>query len=122
MIPALPVSVLVVVHTAALDVLLRERSSRAGYWQSVTGSLQTGPLAPHGNPGGIWRPVRIEHTGPAAILFSRLICAEASAHKAELRIRLVLDAREPGPHRVDTSVTAPDGTSNAMSRSVWLPP
>jgi dATP pyrophosphohydrolase len=37
--PKLPVSVLVVVHTAALDVLLLERASRPGYWQSVTGSL-----------------------------------------------------------------------------------
>jgi dihydroneopterin triphosphate diphosphatase len=35
----LPVSVLVVVHTAALEVLLLERSSRPGFWQSVTGSL-----------------------------------------------------------------------------------
>lgn len=35
----LPVSVLVVIHTAALDVLLLERASRPGYWQSVTGSL-----------------------------------------------------------------------------------
>lgn len=35
----LPVSVLVVIHTPALEVLLLERSSRAGYWQSVTGSL-----------------------------------------------------------------------------------
>jgi dATP pyrophosphohydrolase len=35
----LPVSVLVVVHTAALEVLLLERAARAGYWQSVTGSL-----------------------------------------------------------------------------------
>jgi dATP pyrophosphohydrolase len=39
MTPKLPVSVLVVVHTAALDVLLLERSARAGFWQSVTGSL-----------------------------------------------------------------------------------
>ena len=39
MTPKLPVSVLVVVHTAALDVLLLERRVRAGYWQSVTGSL-----------------------------------------------------------------------------------
>ena len=37
----LPVSVLVVVHTAALDVLLLERRMRAGYWQSITGSLDT---------------------------------------------------------------------------------
>lgn len=35
----LPVSVLVVVHTPALEVLLMERARRPGYWQSVTGSL-----------------------------------------------------------------------------------
>jgi dATP pyrophosphohydrolase len=35
----LPLSVLVVVHTASLEVLLLERASRAGFWQSVTGSL-----------------------------------------------------------------------------------
>ncbi|HEV7477871.1 MAG TPA: dihydroneopterin triphosphate diphosphatase [Burkholderiales bacterium] len=35
----LPVSVLVVVHSAALEVLLLERASHPGYWQSVTGSL-----------------------------------------------------------------------------------
>lgn len=37
--PKLPVSVLVVVHTAALEVLLLERAAGPGYWQSVTGSL-----------------------------------------------------------------------------------
>ena len=37
--PKLPVSVLVVVHTAELEVLLLERASRAGFWQSVTGSV-----------------------------------------------------------------------------------
>lgn len=35
----LPLSVLVVVHTANLEVLLLERAMRPGYWQSVTGSL-----------------------------------------------------------------------------------
>ena len=35
----LPVSVLVIVHTPALEVLLLERAARPGYWQSVTGSL-----------------------------------------------------------------------------------
>ncbi|AKU22767.1 dihydroneopterin triphosphate diphosphatase [Massilia sp. MB5] len=34
----IPESVLVVIHTAALDVLLIERADRAGFWQSVTGS------------------------------------------------------------------------------------
>lgn len=37
----IPVSVLVVIHTAELDVLLIERADRQGLWQSVTGSLDT---------------------------------------------------------------------------------
>jgi 8-oxo-dGTP pyrophosphatase MutT (NUDIX family) len=35
----LPLSVLVVVHTAEMEVLLLERARRPGFWQSVTGSL-----------------------------------------------------------------------------------
>lgn len=35
-----PVSVLVVIHTADLQVLLLERACHAGYWQSVTGSQE----------------------------------------------------------------------------------
>jgi dihydroneopterin triphosphate diphosphatase len=34
----IPESVLVVIHTHALDVLLIERADKPGYWQSVTGS------------------------------------------------------------------------------------
>ncbi len=37
--PKIPVSVLVVIHTPALEVLLIERAARPGYWQSVTGSI-----------------------------------------------------------------------------------
>jgi dATP pyrophosphohydrolase len=37
-----PVSTLVVIHTADLDVLLLERADRPGYWQSVTGSQHPG--------------------------------------------------------------------------------
>jgi len=37
----IPVSVLVVIHTDALEVLLIERRDRPGFWQSVTGSLET---------------------------------------------------------------------------------
>jgi len=38
--PRRPESVLVVVYTAALQFLLLERVSPAGFWQSVTGSLE----------------------------------------------------------------------------------
>ncbi|HMW56768.1 MAG: dihydroneopterin triphosphate diphosphatase [Candidatus Accumulibacter phosphatis] len=37
-----PVSVLVVIHTRDLQVLLLERATHAGYWQSVTGSQEEG--------------------------------------------------------------------------------
>lgn len=36
----IPVSTLVVIHTADLEVLLLERADRPGYWQSVTGSRE----------------------------------------------------------------------------------
>ncbi|WP_144145745.1 dihydroneopterin triphosphate diphosphatase [Paraburkholderia sp. BCC1884] len=36
--PKIPQSVLVVIHTPALEVLLIERADHAGFWQSVTGS------------------------------------------------------------------------------------
>ncbi len=35
-----PLSVLVVIHTPDLDVLMLERASRPGFWQSVTGSRE----------------------------------------------------------------------------------
>ena len=37
----IPESVLVVIHTAALDVLLLERADAPGFWQSVTGSKES---------------------------------------------------------------------------------
>ena len=37
-----PVSVLVVIYTAELDVLLLERAAHPGFWQSVTGSRENG--------------------------------------------------------------------------------
>jgi dATP pyrophosphohydrolase len=37
----IPESVLVVIHTPALEVLLLERADKPGYWQSVTGSKDT---------------------------------------------------------------------------------
>ncbi|WP_107687898.1 dihydroneopterin triphosphate diphosphatase [Neisseria wadsworthii] len=37
-----PISVLVVLHDGAGQVLLLERADNAGFWQSVTGSVETG--------------------------------------------------------------------------------
>jgi dATP pyrophosphohydrolase len=35
-----PISALVLIHTPDLQVLIMERADRAGFWQSVTGSLE----------------------------------------------------------------------------------
>ncbi|ASP18213.1 putative dihydroneopterin triphosphate pyrophosphatase [Neisseria sp. oral taxon 020 str. F0370] len=40
--PKIPVSVLVVLHDGCGNALLLERADRAGFWQSVTGSLEAG--------------------------------------------------------------------------------
>ncbi|MFL2666683.1 MAG: dihydroneopterin triphosphate diphosphatase [Burkholderiales bacterium] len=37
-----PISVLVVVYTLDLEILLLERADRKGFWQSVTGSCESG--------------------------------------------------------------------------------
>jgi dATP pyrophosphohydrolase len=42
----IPVSTLVLVHTADLRVLLLERADVPGYWQSVTGSQEPGESLP----------------------------------------------------------------------------
>ena len=41
-----PVSVLVVIHDPALNVLLLERAAHPGYWQSVTGSQESEEFLP----------------------------------------------------------------------------
>jgi dATP pyrophosphohydrolase len=41
-----PLSVLVVIHTPALEVLLLERAAHPGFWQSVTGSREDGEALP----------------------------------------------------------------------------
>jgi dATP pyrophosphohydrolase len=35
-----PISALVLIHTQALQVLIMERADKAGFWQSVTGSIE----------------------------------------------------------------------------------
>jgi dATP pyrophosphohydrolase len=59
--PKIPVSVLVVIHTAQGEVLLIERADRAGFWQSVTGSLD----APHEDLAAAAAREVLEETGIA---------------------------------------------------------
>jgi beta-mannosidase len=44
------------------------------------------------NPGGIWRPVRIEETGPVRIERLRVLCRDANDVRAHLRLHARLDS------------------------------
>lgn len=60
----IPVSVLVVIHTTDLQVLLMERADAAGFWQSVTGSQDTGETLTQTAIREVW-----EETGLDAMCF-----------------------------------------------------
>jgi dATP pyrophosphohydrolase len=59
----IPESVLVVIHTAALEVLLIERTDHPGFWQSVTGSLDQ----PDEDPAACSAREVLEETGIDAL-------------------------------------------------------
>jgi dATP pyrophosphohydrolase len=59
-----PVSVLVVIHTPALDILLLERAAHPGFWQSVTGSHENDEILIN-----TARRELLEETGLDAALF-----------------------------------------------------
>ena len=62
-----PESVLIVIYTAAGEFLLIERCKPAGFWQSVTGSMEWGEL-----PGQAARREVIEETGITAGVLKNL--------------------------------------------------
>ena len=77
--------------------------------RNLTGSFQHGDwLDPAWNPGGIWRPVRIERSGPVRILHLRVLCTEATEERATVTVRAVLDAATAGQVRVRTTVAGVD--------------
>ena len=61
------------------------------------------------NPGGIWRPVRIEETGPIRIRDLRVLCREASRARAVVVLRANLETRRAAAgRRAHRSVGAVD--------------
>lgn len=77
--------------------------------RSLIGSFQSGPLAPPGNVGGLWGPVAIDTTGPAAITQARLLCTAATDEVGTLAFHVTVDTVDAGPVRIDTSISGPFG-------------
>ena len=66
-----------------------ELTARAEHVLAV--EVACAPLA-GSNPGGIWRPVRVEKTGPVRIRYFRAVSTEASPERAIVALRAVLDS------------------------------
>ena len=73
--------------------------------RDLTGWFTDGPGIPaNWNPAGIWQAVELVDTGPVAIRHFRALCTAADALRAEVSLRAVLLASEPGEVELTTDV------------------
>ena len=98
-------------HVLAVDVAC-PRPADLTAKRAITGVFQHWDcLDPEWNPGGIWRPVAIHHTGPVRISRLRVLCIEATPERARLSVRAVLDAAQAMTVRLTTTVAGADHVS-----------
>ena len=68
----------------------------------------TGTTQEAGNPGGIWRPVRLRETGPVPIRHVRIVCTDANPTVATLALRAVVHTDQPRSVVFHTTVLGVD--------------
>ncbi|MCU1379211.1 MAG: putative glycosidase [Acidimicrobiales bacterium] len=91
-------------HLLAVEVTCHPQTDRTAK-RNITGMFQH-PDAddPGWNPGGIWRPVRIERTGPVRARSLRVLCLEASTERAVVAFRAELDSDAARTVRLCTDI------------------
>lgn len=72
-------------------------------------------VPPGWNPGGIWRPARIHHTGPVRLAALTVGCPEAAAERAVLAGRLRLDAGGGGARSVRIHLTVTEASGDVLA-------
>lgn len=91
-------------HVLAVEVACSPQRSHRGR-RNITGVFQQWDAAdPMWNPGGLWRPVRIETTGTVRLDRLRVLCRDASEARAHLRLHGRLDSDAPRTVRIRTTV------------------
>jgi beta-mannosidase len=79
-------------HVLGIEVTCYPQSDRTAK-RNITGVFQHWDVGdPTWNPGGIWRPVRLERTGPVRARDLRVLCREATAERAVVALRAELDS------------------------------
>lgn len=79
-------------HTLAVEVTCAPQRDLTAK-RNITGVFQHWDcIDPDWNPGGIWRPVRLEHTGPVRARSLRVVCTEATTERAVVAFRAEIDS------------------------------
>ncbi len=91
-------------HLLAAQVVCSPPGDRTAK-RALTGVFQHWDcIDPDLNPGGIWRPVRIERTGPIRLRRLSVICTEAGRESATLRFRAFANIALPGTVKIHTRI------------------
>ena len=95
-------------HLLAVEVTCAPPSDRTAK-RNITGVFQHWDcLDPDWNPGGIWRPVVLEDSGPVRIVRLRTLCREATDVRAVVSFRAELDAADAAAVTLRTTIGATD--------------
>lgn len=91
-------------HVLAVEVACPPQKSHRGR-HNITGVLQQWDAAdPNWNPGGLWRSVRLETTGPVRLDRLRVLCRDVNETRAHLRMHGRLDSDASRSVRIRTTV------------------
>lgn len=94
-------------HVLAVDVSCAREDDLTAK-RNITGVFQHWDcFDPEWNPGGIWRPVHLEHSGAVRLRHARVLCRDANPETGTLFLRAVLDTPEARPVELVTSVRTP---------------
>lgn len=95
-------------HCLALEVACSREEDLAAK-RNITGVFgHWDCFDPDANPGGIWRQVRLEESGPVRLRDRRVICTEAADSQALLTFWAVLDSVQAQPVIVRSTIGAVD--------------
>lgn len=91
-------------HVLALEVGCAPQTERTRK-RNLTGVFQHWDLLDQTwNPGGIWRPVRLERSGRVRLRHLRVVCRDARADTATIFVRAVVDSTEAEAAALRTSI------------------
>jgi beta-mannosidase len=89
-------------HLLAVEVACAPQ--HGDHKRAITGAFQDPEVVGDWNPGGLWRPVRLQRTGPVRIERCRVLCRDANDKRAHLRLTARLDTDAARTVRLTTRV------------------